>query len=349
MEQVIITSSLPKVVLHDHLDGGLRAATLLELAEAAGYAGLPHRDPGALAAWFDQSRSGSLVRYLASFEQTVAVMQTPEALRRVAREAVEDLAADGVVYAEIRFAPSLHTRRGVGLGEAIDSVLEGIAEGGAATGTVAKVIVSAMRQEDGSEEVAVAAAAGAGRGVVGFDLAGPEGGYPASRHRRALSAAGESGLGLTIHAGEAAGPESIADALDCGAVRIGHGVQVIHDVVRSNGRILELGPIAARVLEGRTPLELCPSSNVHTSAVASAASHPLGMLHRAGFVVTVNTDNRLMSATSMGAELSLAADLLGLDGNDIRQVTMNAVEAAFCDEETRAALRRRLAGGWPPG
>lgn len=344
--QVIPILSLPKVLLHDHLDGGLRPGTVLSLAGEHGYGGLPHQDVDALASWFDQADSGSLVGYLAAFDETIAVMQTPEALERVAREAVEDLAADGVVYAEIRFAPSLHCREGLSRAEVIDAVLVGLATGEEATGTVARVIVDAMRQDHDSEEVARVAADYAGMGVVGFDLAGPEAGFPAAAHAAALAIAGSAGLHITVHAGEADGPASVADALDSGAERIGHGVRIVDDVVVREGKIVDLGPTARRVVDGGTPLEVCPYSNLHTRTVPTAAAHPVGMLHRAGFTVTLNTDNRLMSNTTMSKEFSLASDLLGFSQDDLRAVTLNAVEAAFCDEETRTAVTDRVLAGY---
>jgi len=342
-ESVTQLATLPKAVLHDHLDGGLRPSTVLALAEESGYLDLPHHDEPALAGWFDQSHSASLVDYLASFRETIVVMQRPSALQRVAREAVEDYAADGVVYAEARFAPSLHLQQGMTRHEAIRAVLNGLAEGEEATGTVARLIIDAMRQDVDSAEVAEAAADFAGEGVVGFDLAGPEAGFPASAHREALEGARRGGLRLTIHAGEADGPASIADALDSGAERLGHGVRIVEDVVALEGQIIEFGPIARRVHRDGVALEICPYSNVHTGAVPSASQHPAGMLLRAGFNVTLNSDNRLMSDTSMSKEFSLASSELGFSDDDLRAVTENAVQAAFCDEGTRRAVAATIA------
>ncbi len=230
--------------------------------------------------------------------------------------------------------------------QVIEAVLEGLAAGEEATGTVARVIIDAMRQEDDSGEVAAAAAGFAGRGVVGFDLAGPEAGFPASVHRPALDAARAAGLRLTIHAGEADGPASIADAVDSGAERLGHGVRVIDDAVVDDGRIVELGPIARRVHEEGIALETCPSSNLHTRAVLSYEAHPAGMLLAAGFRVTLNTDNRLMSHTSMTQEFEVSRDHIGFEIGDLRAATEDAVAAAFCDEATRAAVARRVAAGY---
>ncbi|MCJ7725426.1 MAG: adenosine deaminase [Acidimicrobiia bacterium] len=334
---------LPKVLLHDHLDGGLRPSSVLALAGAAGYRGLPAADESTLAAWFDQSTSASLVEYLDAFGQTIAVMQQPSALHRVAREAIVDLASDGVVYAEIRFAPSLHMQQGMTGAEVVRAVLDGLEEAEEITGTVARVIIDAMRHEQGSVEAARIAAGFAGRGVVGFDLAGPEAGFPASGHREALAIARGAGLRITIHAGEAAGPLSIADALDSGAERLGHGVRIVEDMVVRDGEVVELGPTAGRVHREGIALEMCPYSNVHTRAVASAGEHPARILLKAGFNVTLNTDNRLMSNTSMTREFEFADSILGFSDADLRQVTDNALQAAFCDESTRSRIAATIA------
>lgn len=337
---------LPKVVLHDHLDGGVRPATIIELASAAGYAGLPATSAEDLAGWFDQSRSGSLARYLEAFEHTVAVMQTPDALERIAREAVEDWHASGVVYGEVRFAPSLHMKEGLSRATVIEAVLRGLASGSEETGVRSGLIIDAMRQEGDSAEVAREAAAYRDRGVVGFDLAGPEAGFPASRHAEALEIAGNAGLHITIHAGEAAGPESILDALECGAERIGHGVRVVEDAVVRDGRIVSLGAVAQRVYDERVPLEICPWSNVHTGAARSPAEHPVGPLYRRGFTVTLSPDNRLMSATSMVKEFEFVVGHHGFTLSDLRAVTLAATEAAFCDDATRREVRDRVEAGY---
>lgn len=346
MNQTLSFDSLPKVVLHDHLDGGLRPATIVELAAEIGCDGLPSSAPDELAGWFDQSGSGSLEGYLAAFAKTIAVMQTPRALERVAFEAVEDWYASGVVYGEVRFAPSLHRSGGMTRAEVIEAVLEGLAAGTEETGVEARLIIDAMRQFADSAAVARVAVEYRDRGVVGFDLAGPETGFPAAGHREAIAIAREGGLHITIHAGEAAGPESVADALDCGAERLGHGVHTIEDMKVDEGVVVALGPIARRVHNAAVPLEVCPTSNVHTRAVPSATGHPVGLLHRNGFVVTLNTDNRLMSATSMVREFRFVARHHGFTVDDLRTVTLAAVDAAFCDEATRAAIRRRIEAGY---
>ncbi|HSQ38166.1 MAG TPA: adenosine deaminase [Acidimicrobiia bacterium] len=338
---------LPKVVLHDHLDGGLRPQTVLDLAEASGYQGLPTTDLVSLRRWFYQGESRSLPAYLEAFRQTVAVMQDCEALERVACEAVLDLAADGAVYAEIRFAPMLHRERGLTLPQVVDAVLAGLAMGRRRTGIAAYLIIDALRQDSGSEAVAAAAAGYAGRGVVGFDLAGPEEGFPASAHRAACRMARAGGLHLTLHAGEAAGVASIADALGCGAERLGHGVRLVEDMTVRDGRVVGMGAVAERVRSAGIALEVCPSSNVHTRVFPTIEEHPVGLLHRSGFAVTINTDNRLMSGTSMSGEFALAVAHQGFTVADLRAVTLRAVDAAFCDPLTREETRERVVAGYP--
>jgi adenosine deaminase len=338
---------LPKVVLHDHLDGGLRAETVVDLARAADYEGLPTMDPAALERWFFQGESRSLPRYLEAFAQTVAVMQTREALERVAHEAVLDLAADGAVYAELRFAPLLHRENGLTLSEILDATLCGLSSGGRRAGIPALLIVGALRQDPGSEEVARAAAAFAGRGVAAFDLVGPEDGFPASNHRLACRIARAGGLHLTIHAGEAAGVASVADALGCGAERLGHGVRLVEDLTVREGRVVGMGAVADRVRSSAITLEVCPSSNLHTRAFDSVAEHPVGLLHRAGFAVTLNPDNRLMSATTMTGEFALVTEHQGFGVADLRTVTLRAVDGAFCDAPTREEVRERVLAGYP--
>ena len=322
-------AALPKAVLHDHLDGGLRTATVLELADDQGYGGLPARDEAALAKWFHQSDAANLVEYLEAFEHTVAVLQTRTALERAAYEAAVDLAADGVVYAEIRFGPSLHLQRGLKREDAIEAVLAGLARGGRETGLVWGLITTAMRQWDTSIEVARAAARFVGEGVVGFDLAGPEQGFPPDDHLPACRLAAESGLGLTIHAGEHAGPESIWRAVGiCGAGRVGHGARLIEDCVVDDGEVVELGGLARSLRDLRVPLEISITSNLDTGIAQTVSDHPVGALYRAGLRVTINTDNRLMSATTLSREYELASDA-GLTTADLGAVTESAIEAGF--------------------
>lgn len=330
----------PKVLLHDHLDGGLRPATVLELAQAAGHE-LPSTDVDELAAWFFQGgRGADLPRYLEAFGHTVAAMQTREAIERVARECAEDLDADGVIYAEVRFAPELSTAGGLEVGEVLEAIAAGFAAG-PPTITL-RTLVCAMRQEDRAEEVFAAAAAARHLGVVGIDLAGPEAGFPAARHARAIEQAREAGLHVTLHAGEAAGPPSIADALDHGAQRLGHGVRIIEDVDPDGAP----GPVASRVLAAGIPLELCPTSNVHTGVVAAVSDHPIDRLRELGFAVTLNTDNRLMSGIDLSGEIGTVAEAFGYGLDDLERFAMTAVAGAFVGQEEAEALRERVSRGY---
>ncbi len=335
--------SLPKVELHCHLDGGLRVETVLELAADAGYDDLPSADPSELSAWFFQGGSGSLVRYLAGFEHTVAVMQTQSAIERVAYEAAVDMHNDGVVYGESRFAPALNTRNGLRREDAIEAALSGFASASAETGIAIGLIVDAIRDSDVSVDDAEAAVRFAGSGVVGFDLAGPEVGFPPEPHQEAFRIARDGGLRLTVHAGEADGPASIQAAIEsCGAERIGHGIRIVDEIDPATGA---LGPIAARVHDRASPLEICPTSNRHTLGI-DAADHPLGTLTRAGFTVTLNTDNRLMSSVTLTDEFDLAVRHHSYTVADLKDVTQNAVDAAFVEEGFRLELRRRVEDGY---
>jgi adenosine deaminase len=331
----------PKVLLHDHLDGGVRPATVLEIAHEIGYDALPAQDVAGLSRWFrEASDSGSLERYLETFVHTVAVMQTREGLARVAREAAEDLAADGVVYAEVRWAPEQHTEEGLRLEEVVDAVLAGFAEGeanAAARGQRIRVvaIATAMRHAARSREIAELAVAYRDRGVVGFDIAGAEAGFPPSRHLDAFEYLRRENYHFTIHAGEAFGLPSIWEAIQwCGTDRLGHGVRIVDDIDNDG----TLGRLAQYVRDKRIPLEMCPSSNVQTGAAPSIAEHPIGELRRRQFRVTVNTDNRLMSATSMTRELTLLAEAFGYGWADLQWFTLNAMKSAFIPFDQRLDL-----------
>jgi adenosine deaminase len=341
-----VLRSLPKIVLHDHLDGGVRPETLIDLAPKVGYRDLPSDDPEELAAALYQGDAPSLEAYLESFRHTFGVMQTPDAMHRVAFECIEDLASEGVVYAEIRFAPSLHMRAGMTRGEAIEAVLDGFAEAEAEFGVPARLIVDIMRQDTDALEVAATAVAFGRRGVVGVDLAGPEAAYPPSLHSSAIELGRQGGLNVTIHAGEGAGVGSIAGALAIGAQRLGHGARIIEDTEVIGGEIVAMGPIASEVHERRIPLELCPTSNIHTKLYSAWADHPFGILYRAGFVTTVNTDNRLMSGITLTHEFEMLARHHGFEGGDFRRVTLYAVDAAFCDDATREMVRVRVEAGY---
>jgi adenosine deaminase len=348
MTQALVDAipALPKVVLHDHLDGGLRPQTVLELADEVGHE-LPAADADALGTWFRESAdSGSLVRYLETFDHTIAVMQTPEALARVAREAVLDLAADGVVYAEQRWAPEQHLGRGLTLPDTVEAVQAGIDEGvreAAARGQIIRVgqLVTAMRHTDRWQEVAELAVAYRDAGVVGFDIAGPEDGFPPSRHAEVWRFLAENDVPVTIHAGEAAGVDSISQAVHLGqADRIGHGVRIVEDITFSEGeRRAELGRLAHWVRDHQIPLEVCPVSNLQTAAAGSSiAEHPITRLKELDFAVTLNTDNRLMSRTSMSHEMRLLVTEAGWTIDDLADVTITAAWSAFIHHDERRAL-----------
>ncbi len=333
--------SAPKVLLHDHLDGGVRPATVVELADRIGYRALPVDDTDGLARWFrDASDSGSLERYLETFVHTVAVMQTGEGLRRVAREAVEDLAADGVVYAEIRWAPEQHTDGGLTLEQVVDAVLAGFREGeqaAAAAGRTIRVgaLATAMRHAARSREIAELAVRYRDDGVVGFDIAGAEAGFPPTRHLDAFEYLRRENAHFTIHAGEAFGLPSIWEAIQwCGTDRLGHGVRIVDDI----GEDGHLGRLAQYVRDKRIPLEMCPSSNVQTGAAKSIAEHPIGLLRQLYFRVTVNTDNRLMSGTTMTREMQLLVEAFDYGWADLQWFTVNAMKSAFLGFDERLAI-----------
>jgi len=330
---------LPKAVLHDHLDGGLRPATVVELAETVGHT-LPTTDPDELAAWyFDAANSGDLVRYIATFEHTLAVLQNREGLLRAAEEHVLDLAADGVVYGEVRYAPELNTNGELTMSEVVETVQEGLAAGmakAAAAGTPVQVrtLLCGMRMFDRVGEAADLAVAFRDAGVVGFDIAGAEDGFPPADHLAAFEHLRRESVPFTIHAGEAHGLPSIHQALQvCGAQRIGHGVRITEDIVDG-----KLGRLAGWVRDRRIALEMCPTSNLQTGAATSIAEHPITALKDLGFRVTLNTDNRLVSGTTMTREMSLLVEEAGWSVEDLRTVTVNALKSAFIPYDERKAL-----------
>jgi adenosine deaminase len=338
----------PKVVLHDHLDGGLRPATVVELAGEIGHR-LPRADAVELGAWFVESAdSGSLERYLETFDHTVAVMQTAEAITRVASECVQDLAADGVVYAEVRYAPEQHLNRGLTLEQVVDAVREGFEHGMAVAERpiVARQLLTAMRHKARSMEIAELSVAYRDAGVVGFDIAGAEAGFPPTRHLDAFEYLQRENAHFTIHAGEAFGLPSIWQAIQwCGADRLGHGVRIIDDIT-TDGDEVQLGRLAAYVRDRRIPLEMCPSSNLQTGAAASIAEHPIGLLAKLRFRVTVNTDNRLMSGTSMSRELALLSEAFGYGLDDLRWFAINAMKSAFLPFDERLAIINNTIKPW---
>ena len=352
----------PKVLLHDHLDGGLRPRTIVELAAETGYEGLPTTDADALAAWIRRGADRkSLELYLETFAHTVGVMQTPAAIGRVAAECAEDLAADGVVYAEVRYAPELSTAGGLTLDAVVEATTEGFRVGmerAAAAGRpiIVRSLATAMRQEDRALEIAELALRHRDAGVVGFDIAGPEAGYPPGRFADAFHRLVHASFHLTLHAGEGYGLPSIREALDLGAERLGHGVRIVDDIeVDGQGRA-HLGRLAAYVRDRRIPLELCPTSNVHTGLAASIAEHPIDLLRRLRFRVTVNTDNRLMSDVTLSSEFAALDAAFGIGLGEMEWLTLNAMKSAFLpfDERLRlidevikpgyARLRREAAG-----
>ncbi len=330
----------PKVLLHDHLDGGLRPASLVELAREVGYHGLPTHDPGELAALIQRGANRkSLELYLQGFAHTVAVMQTREALVRVAAECAEDLAADGIIYAEVRHAPELSTERGLSLDAVVEAILEGFRRGSEGHGITVRFIATAMRTAARSLEIAELAVRHRDEGVVGFDIAGAEAGFPPTRHLDAFQYIQRENFHITIHAGESFGLPSIWEALQwCGAERLGHGVRIVDDIATGPEGQPVLGRLAAYVRDRRVPLEMCPSSNVHTGAARSIAEHPIELLRRLRFRVTVNTDNRLMSGVSLSSEFALLAETFGLDLDDLEWLTLNAMKSAFCHFDERLAL-----------
>jgi adenosine deaminase len=331
----------PKVLLHDHLDGGLRPETIIELAAEAGHE-LPASDAESLGRWFAESAdSGSLERYLETFDHTVAVMQAAAALTRVAQECVEDLVADGVVYAEIRYAPEQHVSNGLTLDEVVAAVQDGFDKATAAAGRriVVRQLLTAMRHQARSMEIAELAVTWRGRGVAGFDIAGAEAGYPPTRHLDAFEYLQRENSHFTIHAGEAFGLPSIWQAIQwCGADRLGHGVRIIDDITIEDDGSATLGGLAGYVRDKRIPLEMCPSSNVQTGAAPSIAEHPIGLLTRLRFRVTVNTDNRLMSRTSMTSEMAALVETFGYGLEDLRWFTINAMKSAFLPFDERLAI-----------
>jgi adenosine deaminase len=329
----------PKVLLHDHLDGGLRPVTVIELADATGYPDLPTRDPDELADWMTLGAARKdLLLYLETFAHTVGVMQTRDALARVARECAEDLAADGIVYAEVRYAPEQHLEGGLLLDEVVEAVQEGFREGAERTGIRIGTLLTAMRTAARSLEIAELAVRWRDRGVVGFDIAGAEAGHPPTRHLDAFERVRRENFHLTIHAGEGFGLPSIWEALQlCGAERLGHGVRIVDDIEPAVGGQAHLGRLADLVRDRRVPLELCPTSNVHSGAAPSIEEHPIGLLMELKFRVTVNTDNRLMSATSLSKEFAQLVEAFGIGWDRIRRLTINAMKSAFLpfDERVR--------------
>ena len=329
---------LPKVLLHDHLDGGLRPETIIEIAEEIGYQNLPTHKPAELADWYqDACDSGSLVRYLETFDHTIAVMQREQDMIRVAKEAVIDLANDGVVYAEVRVAPEHFTKQGMVLEQVVEAMLEGYRLGEVETGLQVKTILCGMRQLNMSQTVAELVVKYRDKGVVSFDIAGPEKGFPPTLQQETFDYLKRHEIPFTIHAGEADGPESINLAINaCGATRIGHGVRIVED--------LPDGAIAKQVLESQIHLEVAPTSNLQTGVADTYAHHPIERLFDLGFNVGINTDNRLMSRTSMSHEFSECQKAFGWGLAEFRELTVNAMNAAFINDKSE--YLKRIGAGY---
>ncbi|HIG10514.1 MAG TPA: adenosine deaminase [Planctomycetes bacterium] len=336
-----LVQKVPKVLLHEHLDGGLRPATVLELAQECGYEQLPCTDPEELGRWFCAGAArGSLAEYLEGFRHTIAIMQTSAALERVGYEFIEDMAADSVVYAEVRFAPHFHTAEGLGLDGVMTAVLRGLRRAAAEFEVGYGLIVCAMRNEDAdlSLRLAELAVSYRNQGCVGFDLAGEEAGHPANHHLAAFQFAKRSNFSITVHAGESFGPESIWQALQyCGAHRIGHGVRLVEDIVIYDKKVVRVGELAQYMLDHRIPIEICLSSNVHTGATESLESHPFPYFWAADYRVTLSTDNRLMSGTTMTDEYQIAVEHYGLEFNDLEKLSINAAKSSFAPYAERVS------------
>jgi adenosine deaminase len=327
--------ALPKTDLHVHLDGSLRLQTILELARSERIE-LPANDEAGLRAAIGcGNQFGSLVEYLRGFDITLRVMQTEESLERIAFELAEDAHRENVLYMEVRYAPMLHTRRGLKLTRVVEAVLAGLRRARETYGVKSNVILCGIRNisPESSYQMAELAVAYKGRGVVGFDLAGAEADFPAKHHRRAFQLVRDNNINCTIHAGEAYGPESIAQAIHvCGAHRIGHGCRL-----RENGDLLHY------VTDHRVPLECCPSSNVQTGAVSALETHPLKLYFDLGVRVTVNTDNRLITDTSVSKELYLVHRSMGVPFSDIKSIVLAGFKSSFQPFHERQAMLRRVA------
>jgi len=339
---------VPKALLHDHLDGGLRPETIIEIAQKIGYKKLPTEDPKKLAEWFEEScNSHSLVRYLETFSHTIAVMQTKEAIIQIARECAIDLARDGVVYAEVRGAPELFTEQGLSIDQVVEATTEGYKQGmveAAREGKNIRVesLLCGMRQNNRSKEAAAAVIKYRNKGVVGFDIAGPEDGFPPTNQLETFEYLRKENAHFTIHAGEAYGLPSIWEAIQiCGAERLGHGVRIIDDIDFSS-ITPKLGGLASYVRDRRIPLELCPTSNLQTGAAKTYAEHPIGTLAKLRFRVTLNTDNRLMSNTSMTNEMTQCVKSFDWKFADLQRVTVNALKSSFIPFEERLEIIEKI-------
>lgn len=333
-----IIRKVPKVLLHDHLDGGLRVETIIDLAKELNYKKLPTHDAEELANWFYVgANTGNLPEFLKGFEHTCAVMQTKEGLERIAYEMIEDMYNDGVCYVETRFSHVFHTQKGLYHEDVINAVLEGLERGKSDFGVGYGLILCGMRNMKNTLEVAELAVNYRKQGVVGFDLAGEEGGYPPKKHIDAFQFIQRNNFSITVHAGEAFGKESIWQAIQyCGAHRIGHATRLIEDIVfDENENIIALGDLAQYILDKRIPLEICLLSNVHTGAIDKIENHPFKKLYDKNFRVFLNTDDRLMSKITLTSEYVLATEYFDINLDDIEKLNLNAMKSAFIPHEKR--------------
>ena len=336
-----IIKSAPKVLLHDHLDGGLRPLTVIELAKELKYNKLPTTDPLELAEWFHRgANKGNLVEFLQGFEHTCAVMQTRESLSRIAYEMMEDMSKDNVCYVETRFSPVFHTEKGLYYEDIVDAVLDGLEKGKRDFGVEYGLILCGMRNMKNTLEIAELAVNFRNTGVVGFDLAGEEGGYPPKRHIEAFQFIQRANFNITIHAGEAFGKESIWQAIQwCGAHRIGHGTRLLEDlVIDEEGDVVGMGELAQYILDKRIPIEICLLSNLHTGAIDKLENHPFVKLYKNKFRLTINTDDRLMSDTTLTKEFLTAIEYFDLNLEDVEKLTINAMKSAFIHHNERLKL-----------
>lgn len=343
-EQILsyeVLRRMPKVLLHDHLDGGVRPQTALELADERGIE-LPESDPEALAQWFFRGANrGNLADYLEGFSVTCSLMQDESSLSRVAYELMEDMRDDGVVYTEVRFAPNLHVERGLNVEQVMNAVIDGLERGRRDFGVAFALIVCGLRHMAPAETLKMAelAVAYRGRGCFGFDLAGGEYGHPPKDHIEAFFYCKRENFNITLHAGEAFGPPSIWQAIQyCGAHRIGHCTRLIEDMVLQDGEVVRMGQLSSYVRDHRIPLEICLQSNVHTGATPSLETHPFRWYFERHFRVTLNTDNRLMSNTSMTDEYEVAHRVFGFGADELEKISINSMKSAFIHFDERLAL-----------
>ena len=340
----------PKVLLHDHLDGGLRASTIVELAKDLGVKSLPTYNVTELDNWMAATADRKdLELYLEAFSHTLSVMQTQDALYRVAAECAEDLARDGIIYAEVRFAPELHLSKGLTVTQVIESVLEGFKSGSEGKGIIVNTLICAIRSRARSKEMMEYALHFRSKGVVGFDIAGPEIGYPPSGHIEAFNLAIDVDFPVTIHAGEVGGVDYIREAVqDCGASRIGHGIGLQEELPSDEDSRIEEGKLLSFFLDQQIALELCPSSNLHIGAVDSLSEHPISRFIDLGLCATINTDNRLMSNTSLSKELHICSETFGWDITTVYTLMRNALSSSFMSSQLKEDLNSVLSNWYLP-